>query len=167
LLLNVCFDVMLLCRPVVVPQDELGAPASLPLTISADLKVVGAVLADDAWTATPSQGAAESRAASPPVVDTRVVSPPRTVEVQEGATSGDIGATTSQRVIDVNPISARPAMAEDLVKDQPQIDQRQEVWEHLAHRYLNLLLRAHGYRTGRLTGTVPFGRMTSLKTTRI
>jgi hypothetical protein len=30
---------------------------------------------------------------------------------------------TSPRIIDVNPISARPARADDLVKDQPQIDQ--------------------------------------------
>jgi hypothetical protein len=54
---------------------------------------------------------AESRATSPPVV-----------EAGEGATVGDVGAAVSPRIIDVDPISARPAVADDLVKDQPQID---------------------------------------------
>jgi hypothetical protein len=107
----------------VVPQDDLGASASPSCTRSPDPKVVREVLADDTRTATPPRGAAESRAASPPVVDTRVASPPRVVEVGEGTSVGDVGATTSPRIIDVNPISARPAGAEDLIRDQPQIDQ--------------------------------------------
>jgi hypothetical protein len=45
------------------------------------------------------------------------------VEAGGGTSAGDIEATTSPRIIDVDPISARPARAEDLVRDQPQIDQ--------------------------------------------
>jgi hypothetical protein len=77
----------------VVPQDDLGAPASPSRTRLPEPKVVGEALADDARTATPPRGVAESRTASPPVVDTGVVSPPRIVEVQEGATVGDVGET--------------------------------------------------------------------------
>jgi hypothetical protein len=51
-----------------------------------------------------------------------VASPPRAVEAGEGTSVGDVGVTTSPRVIDVDPISARPAGAKDLMKDQPQID---------------------------------------------
>jgi hypothetical protein len=52
-----------------------------------------------------------------------VVSPPRDVEVGEGTSVVDVGVTTSPRIIDVDPISARPAGGEDLLNDQPQIDQ--------------------------------------------
>jgi hypothetical protein len=52
-----------------------------------------------------------------------VASPPRAVEAGEGVFVGDVGAVTPPRVIDVDPISVRPAGADDLVKDQPQIDQ--------------------------------------------
>jgi hypothetical protein len=52
-----------------------------------------------------------------------VASPLRAVEAGEGASVGDVKAMTSPRIIDVDPISARPAGADDLVKDQPQIDQ--------------------------------------------
>jgi hypothetical protein len=61
--------------------------------------------------------------ASPLVVDTRVASPARAVEVGEGAAVGDVGAVVSPRIIYVDPISARAAGVDDLVKDQPQIDQ--------------------------------------------
>jgi hypothetical protein len=47
----------------VVPQDDLGVPASPSRTRSPDPKVVGEVLADDARTATPPGGATKSRAA--------------------------------------------------------------------------------------------------------
>jgi hypothetical protein len=117
------FDVMLPCRPVVVPQDNLVAPTSPSRMRSPDLKVVGEALADDVQTATPLQGAAESREASPPVENTMVASPLRAVEAGEGTSVGDVGVTTSPRIIDVDPISPRPAGAEDLIKDQPQIDQ--------------------------------------------
>jgi hypothetical protein len=107
----------------VVPQDDLGAPASRSRTRSPDPKVVGEVLVDDARTTTPLRGAAESRAASPPVVDTGVTSPPHAIEAGEGTSVGDVGATTSPRIIDVNPMSSRPAGVEDLIMDQLQIDQ--------------------------------------------
>jgi hypothetical protein len=121
--MNACFDVMLLCRQVVVPQDDLGTPASPSRTRSPDPKVVGEVLADDARTATLPRAAAESRAASPLVVGTGVTSPPHAVEAGEGTSVGDVGATISPRIIDADPISARPGGVEDLIKDQPQIDQ--------------------------------------------
>jgi hypothetical protein len=35
----------------------------------------------------------------------------------EGASVGDVGVMTSPRIIDVAPISARPAGGEDLMKD--------------------------------------------------
>jgi hypothetical protein len=107
----------------VVPQDDLGAPASPSRTRSPNPKVVGEALGDDARTTTPSLGVAKSRAASPPVADTGVVSPPRAVEAGEGPSVGDVKETTSPIIIDVDPISARPAEAKDLIRDQPQIDQ--------------------------------------------
>jgi hypothetical protein len=45
----------------VVPQGDLGAPASPSWTRSAEPKVVGEALAVDAHTATPLRGAVESR----------------------------------------------------------------------------------------------------------
>jgi hypothetical protein len=63
------------------------------------------------------RGAAESRVDSPPVADTRVVSSPRAVEAGEGVAVGDVRAAVSPRLIDVDPISARPAEVGDLVKD--------------------------------------------------
>jgi hypothetical protein len=57
------------------------------------------------------------------VADLRVTSPSRTVEAGKGATFGEVEAAASPRIIDVDPISARPAGANNLVKDQPQVDQ--------------------------------------------
>jgi hypothetical protein len=84
-------------------------------------QVVGEALANDACTATPPQGAAEGRAASPPVVVARVDTPPRTADAG-GASAGDVEATVSPAVIDVAPISVVPGGTDDLVRDQPQID---------------------------------------------
>jgi hypothetical protein len=72
----------------VVPQCDLGAQAPPSRTRSPDPKVVGESLADDAQTATPPRGAAQSKATSQPVADSRVESPPRVVEAGEGATIG-------------------------------------------------------------------------------
>jgi hypothetical protein len=113
----------LLRRPVVEPQGDLGAPASPSRTRSPETMVVGEALADDARIATPPQGEVESRAVSPPVEDSRVETPPRAVEAGGGVSARDIRAMTSPRIIDVDPIIARPARVEDLVRDQPQIDQ--------------------------------------------
>jgi hypothetical protein len=95
----------------VVPQDDLGAPASPSHTRSADPTVVGKALADDACTVTPPRGAVESRATSPPMADSRMENPSCAVEAG--------GAS----VRDIDPISALPGGAEALVRDQPQIDQ--------------------------------------------
>jgi hypothetical protein len=107
---------------VVEPQGDLGAPTSPSRMRSPKLTVVGEALADDARAATPPQGAFESRATSPHAADLRVESPMHAVEAGVGASVWDVGATTSPRIIDVDPISARPAGAEDLVRDQPHID---------------------------------------------
>jgi hypothetical protein len=56
------------------------------------------------------------------VEDSRGETPPCAVEAG-GASGGDVGATTSPTIIDVDSISAVPGGAEDLVRDQPQIDQ--------------------------------------------
>jgi hypothetical protein len=58
---------------------------------------------------------------STPVADTRVNTPPRTTEAVE-ASVGDVRATTSPTIIEVDPIRAVPGGAEDLVRDQLQID---------------------------------------------
>jgi hypothetical protein len=85
--------------------------------------VVGEALADDAQTASPPQETVGSRAASPPASDSRVESPPHAVEAGVVTSAGDIEVTTPSGVIDVYPISARPAGTEDQIRDQPQIDQ--------------------------------------------
>jgi hypothetical protein len=101
---------------------------------------VGEALADDVRTSTPPQGAVESRATSPPVVVSRVETPPRVADAGGATSTGVVRATTSPTIIDINPISARPAGAEDLVRDQPQIDQVRGCPGNLARRYLNLHL---------------------------
>jgi hypothetical protein len=83
---------------------------------------MGETLADDAWTASPPQEAVGSRAASPPVPDLRVESPPRTVEAGGVTFAGYIWVVTPLGVIDVDPISTRPTGAQDLIRGQPQID---------------------------------------------
>jgi hypothetical protein len=97
------------------------APSSPSRTRSPEPQVVGEALADDTRTATPPQGAVENVVTSPPVADARVDSPPRAVEGVE-TSAGDVGATTSPTIIDVDPIMIVPSGAEDLVGDQPQID---------------------------------------------
>jgi hypothetical protein len=113
----------LLYRPVTEPQGDPCAPTSPSCTRSPEPTVVGEALADDARTASPPRGSVESRATSPPAADSRVGSPPRTVEAGGGNSTADVGATTSPRIIDVDPISTRPAGTEDLVRERPQIDQ--------------------------------------------
>jgi hypothetical protein len=110
-------------------------------------------------------GAAEGRATSPLVADAKVDTPPRAADTG-GASAGDVGATTTPAVIDVDPICAVPGGADDLVRDQPQIDLAPEVQKCLAHRYLHLRLRAQGCHGARLIGITPLGRRTGLKTSR-
>jgi hypothetical protein len=109
------------CRSVTRPQGGLGAPSSPSSMRSPEPQVVGEALADDACTTTLPRGAVESRATPPPVADSRVETFPQVVEAR-GASPGGIGVTTSSTVINVDPISAVPSGAEDLVRDQPQID---------------------------------------------
>jgi hypothetical protein len=112
---------VLLCRPVTRPQGGLSAPSSPSRTRSPEPRVVGEALADDTRIATQPRGAVESMTTSPPVVAARVETPPRAANAR-GASAGDVGATTSPTIIDADPISAVPGGAEDLVRDQPQID---------------------------------------------
>jgi hypothetical protein len=105
----------------VEPQRGHNVPSSPSRSRSPEPQVMGEALADDARTATPPRGAVESRATSPLVADSKVESPPRAVEAVGATSVGDVGATTPPGVIDIDPINARPA--EDLVRDQPQIDQ--------------------------------------------
>jgi hypothetical protein len=97
------------------------APSSPSCTRSPEPQVLGGALADDVCTATPPRGTVEGMVTSPPVADTRVDSPPRAAE---GVTTsaGDVEATTSPTIIDIDPIRTVPGGAEDLVADQPQID---------------------------------------------
>jgi hypothetical protein len=84
-------------------------------------QVVGEALSEDACTGTPPRGAVQGRATSPPVADARVDTPPRAAEA-EGASTGDVGVRTSPMIIDVDSITAVLGGAENLVRDQPQID---------------------------------------------
>jgi hypothetical protein len=117
------------------PQGGLIATSSPSRTRSPEPQVVGEALADDTRTATPPRGAVETVVASPLVAGARVETLPRVAVVvgasaedvgattgDVGASAGDVGATASLTIIDVDTIRAVPGGAEDLVRDQPQID---------------------------------------------
>jgi hypothetical protein len=75
-------------------------------------------LADDTGTATLAPAAGERRTTPPPVANPGTGSPPHAGDVGAGGAVGDIGTSTYKRIIDVDPISTRPAGADDnLVKD--------------------------------------------------
>jgi hypothetical protein len=81
-------------------------------------------LVDDARTATPPPATDERVATPPPTADSRTVTPLRGDEAGAGGALGDVGTSASPRIINVDPISARPGgVDEDLVRDQAQIDQ--------------------------------------------
>jgi hypothetical protein len=125
-------------------------------------------LTDDARMATPLPGAAEKKTTSPLVAVSRVASPPRAGDAGLGGVVGGVGTPDSPRIIDVDPINSRPVGADDdLVKDQPQIDQAPRGPGHLAHRYLILPRQARDYRDGKWIGIRPLSRVTSSRTTRI
>jgi hypothetical protein len=107
--------------PVARPQGVLVAPSSPSRTRSPEPQVVGEVLGDDVRTATPPRGVVEGVVASSPMTDTRVGSPSHTTE-GVGTSAGDVGATASPTIIDIDPIRTVPGGAEDMVGDQPQID---------------------------------------------
>jgi hypothetical protein len=94
-----------------------------PRTRSPEPTIVGEALADDAWTASPLWETVESWAVSLPAADARVESPLHAIEAGGVTSAGDVRATTPPGVIDVDPISARPAGTEDLIRDQLQNDQ--------------------------------------------
>jgi hypothetical protein len=82
---------------------------------------VGEALADDVHTATSTRGIVEGVTTSPPVTDARAGSPLRTTEGVE-TSAGEVGATTSPTVVDVDPIRTVPGGTEDVAGDHPQID---------------------------------------------
>jgi hypothetical protein len=100
------------------PQGVPVAPSSPSRTRSPEPQVVGEALVDDARTATPPRGTVEGMVTSLPMADARLDSPPRATEDVE-TSAGDVGATTSPTIIDVDPIRTVPGGAEDLVGDQP------------------------------------------------
>jgi hypothetical protein len=104
------------CRPVTRLQGGPIALSSPSRTRSPEPQVVREALADDARTATPPRGAVQNVVTSLPVANARVDTSPRAAKVV-GASAGDVGATTSPTVIDIDPIRAVPGGAEDLVRD--------------------------------------------------
>jgi hypothetical protein len=92
------------------------APSSSSRTRSPEPQVVGEVLPDDARTTTPPRGIVEGVMTSPPMADTRAGSPPHTAE-GVGSSTGDMGATTTPTIIDVDPIRTVPGGAGDVVGD--------------------------------------------------
>jgi hypothetical protein len=89
-----------------------------------DPKVVVESLTDDTRMANPPPGAGEERTTPSLAVDSRMASPSHAGNEGLGGMVGDVGTPASPRIIDVDPISARLAGADnDLVKDQAQIDQ--------------------------------------------
>jgi hypothetical protein len=110
-----------LYRSFVEPQRDLGAQASPSRMRPPDHGVATQTLADDARTVTPLP-TADSRMVTPPsAVDARTATPPPGADAGAQGTIGDIGASNSPPVIDVDPISAIPiGTDENLVKDQAQ-----------------------------------------------
>jgi hypothetical protein len=114
LFLNVVF----LCRSVAEPQRDLGAQVSPSHTRSPDSKVVVESLADNVGTATPPLAAGEKRTTPPSTADSRTVSPPCADDAGAGGGIGSVGVSPPLKVINMDPISARPGgVDDDLVKD--------------------------------------------------
>jgi hypothetical protein len=112
------------CRSVAEPQRDLGAQASPSRTRSPEPRGAAQSLVDDARTATPPPTANGRVATLLPATDSRTATPLRGNEAEARGTLGDVRTSASPRVIDVDPIRARPGgMEEDLVRDQAQIDQ--------------------------------------------
>jgi hypothetical protein len=96
-------------------------PSSPSRTRSPEPQVAGEGLVDDAHTATPTRGMAEGLTTSSPVIGTRAGSSLHTTESVETSV-GEVGATTSPTVVDVDPIRAIPDGAKNVAEDQPQTD---------------------------------------------
>jgi hypothetical protein len=119
-----------------------GCPDSPSRMRSPEPTIMGEALADDARTTSPPRGTVESRATSPPAADRRMESPPRAIEAGGGTSAGDVRATTSPRIIDVDPSVHDLLGLRTWSGTSLKLTRCQEVQEHLAHRYLNLRLRA-------------------------
>jgi hypothetical protein len=75
-------------------------------------------LADYARMTTLPPTAGERRMTPPPPADSRTASPPRADDAGAGAAVGDVETSASPRIIDVDPISARPGgVDDDLLED--------------------------------------------------
>jgi hypothetical protein len=160
--------VVFLYRSVAEPQRDLGTQASPSRNRSPDPKVVVESLGDDTGTATPPPAVGEKRTASLLAADSRTASPPHADDAGAGGAVGDVGTPTSPRIIDVDPISARPGGVDnDLVKDRAQIDQAPRGRGRLACRYLVLPRQARGCRDEKLTGITLLGRRISSMTMKI
>jgi hypothetical protein len=97
-----------LCRLVAEPQRDLGAQASPSRTRWPDHGVAAQTLADDARTAAPPSAADSMVATSPPASATRMVTPPPVSNAGAQGSVGDIEASTSPWVIDVDTIIGCP-----------------------------------------------------------
>jgi hypothetical protein len=159
--------VALLCRPVVVPQHDMGAQASPSRTRSPDPKVVGESLADDTQTASPPRGRlrvgklrrrwrirgwrvprAQLKREKELLLGTSERQPPQESLMSTPSVRDLLGLTTLSRT-------------------SLKLTSCQEVWGHLAHRYPSLPVRARDYRGGKLTRMTPLGKMISSRTMRI
>jgi hypothetical protein len=157
-----------LCRSVLEPQRDLGTQASPSRTRSPDPKVVAQSFVDNARMATPPSAADEREVTPQSATDSRMVTPPRADDAGARGALGDIGTSASPRVIDIDPINARPGgMEEAWSRIRPRLTKRRKVRGRLAHRYLILLRRARGCRDERLTGMTLLGRRTSSTITKI
>jgi hypothetical protein len=78
----------------------------------------------DARGATPPPTANARRETTPPATDARRVTPPPAAGTGAQGAVGDIGASTSSLVINVDPINVMPGGTdEDLVRDRAQLEQ--------------------------------------------
>jgi hypothetical protein len=114
-------------------------PSSPSRTKSPEPQVAGEALVDDARTATPTRGMAEGWTTSPPVTDTRAGSSLHTVEGVDTSV-GEVGATTSPTVVDVDPIRAVLMGRRTWPRTSHRSTWHWEVQKRPAHRYLHLQL---------------------------
>jgi hypothetical protein len=136
----VFLDVLFLCRLVSEPQRDMGAQASPSRMRSSDPKVVVDSLADDAWTATPPPAVGERRTTPPLVADSGTGSPLRAGDVGARGAIGDVETRASPHIIDVDPISTRPAGATTTwSRTRIRLARRREVRGHPTHKYLTPL----------------------------
>jgi hypothetical protein len=145
------------------PQGVSVAPSSPSRTWSPEPQVVGEALEDDARTTTPPRGVAEGVATSLPVTDTRAGSPLRTREGVK-TSAGEVGATTSPKILDVDPIRLFLVGLRTWSETSLRSTWRREVQKHPAHKYLHLQLQAQGCHVDQLIGITPLVKRIGSKT---